>query len=81
MSSKTFVNVFLSSIVDDCKCLQEKFEHVSIKHIYKEANACVDLLTKADCAQLSDFISFCTPQAHVLDALSFERAHVLEALS
>ena len=50
MSSKTFVNVFLSSIVDDCKCLQEKFEHVSIKHIYKEANACVDLLTKADCA-------------------------------
>uniref|UniRef100_A0A2N9GX50 CCHC-type domain-containing protein n=1 Tax=Fagus sylvatica TaxID=28930 RepID=A0A2N9GX50_FAGSY len=42
-------NAFLRSIVYDCRCLLEKFEGVSIKHIYREANVCADLLAKAGC--------------------------------
>ena len=42
-------NVFFRSIISDCRYLLEKFESVSIKHIYREANMCVDLLAKAGC--------------------------------
>jgi ribonuclease HI len=42
-------NVFLRPIVSDCRYLLEKFEGVSIKHIYREANMCADLLAKAGC--------------------------------
>jgi ribonuclease HI len=65
-------NAFLRSIVYDCRCLLEKFEGVSIKHIYREANVCADLLAKAGCDQLDEFILFCTPPAHVLEALRFD---------
>ena len=65
-------NVFLRSIVYDCRCLLEKFEGASIKHIYREANACADLLAKAGCDQLDEFILFCTPPTHVLEALRFD---------
>jgi ribonuclease HI len=65
-------NAFLRSIVYDCRCLLEKFEGVSIKHIYREANVCADLLAKTSCDQLDEFILFCTPPAHVLEALRFD---------
>ena len=65
-------NVFLRSIVADCKCLLEQFEGVSIKHVYREANVCADLLAKAGCNQLVEFMLFCTPPAHVLEALRFD---------
>jgi hypothetical protein len=52
-------NAFLRSIVSDCRCLLQKFEGVSIKHIYREANMCADLLAKAGCDQLEDFVLFC----------------------
>jgi ribonuclease HI len=65
-------NVFLRSIVADCRCLLEQFEGVSIKHVYREANVCADLLAKAGCDQLVEFMLFCTPPAHVLEALRFD---------
>ncbi len=36
VSSRSIANVFLSSIVDDCRCMLEKFESVTLKHIYRE---------------------------------------------
>ena len=65
-------NAFLRSIVSYYRCLLQKFEGVSIKHIYKEANMCADLLAKAGCDQLEDFVLFCTPPAHVLEVLRFD---------
>jgi hypothetical protein len=65
-------NVFLRPIVSDCRYLLEKFEGVSIKHIYREANMCADLLAKAGCDQLVNFVLFCTPPAHVLEVLRFD---------
>ena len=50
----------------------ESFEHSSLKHIYKEENGCADLLAKAGCDQLLDFISFPIALAHVLEALAFD---------
>ena len=58
INSITTPNVFLSSIVTDCRYLMESFEHSSLKHIYRKANGCADLLAKAGCDQFSGFYFF-----------------------
>jgi ribonuclease HI len=70
--SNSVANVFLRSIVDDCRCMMEKFASVTLKHIYREANACADLLAKEGCSQLLPFISFTAPPASVLECLAFD---------
>ena len=45
------LNAFLSTIVTDCRSLMERFENCSLKHIFREANGCVDLLAKTGCDQ------------------------------
>jgi hypothetical protein len=58
--------------VDDCRYLLERFELKSLKHIFREANNCADLLAKAGCVQQSDFVYFPNAPAHVLEALAFD---------
>ena len=72
VNSITTPNAFLSTIVTDCRSLLERFESCSLKHIFREANGCADLLAKAGCDQLSDFISFSNAPAYVLEALAFD---------
>jgi ribonuclease HI len=72
VNSKTMPNVFLSAIVNDCRCLLERFERYTLHHIFREANGCADALAKASCAQIVDFISFTSAPAHVLEALDFD---------
>ena len=50
INSFTTSNAFLSTVVDDCRYLLERFELKSLKHIFRKANCCVDLLAKAGCA-------------------------------
>ena len=72
VNSITTPNVFLSAIVTDCRSLMVRFDLCSLKHIFREANSCADLLAKAGCAQSSDFISFSNAPVYVLEALAFD---------
>jgi ribonuclease HI len=74
VSSLSIVNVFLSSLVNDCRLLLEKFQQVTINHIYREANKCADILAKDGCSMLGalDFSLFSSPPAHVLGVLDFD---------
>ena len=65
-------NIFLSAIVTDCRSLIERFELCSLKHIFREANGCADLLAKAGYAQSPDFLSFSNAPAYLLEALAFD---------
>ena len=47
-------------------------EPQNLNYIYREANACANLLAKTGCDQLDEFILFCTPPAHVLEVLRFD---------
>ena len=49
VNSMTTPNVFLSTIVTDCRSIMEIFELCSLKHIFREANGCADLLAKVGC--------------------------------
>ena len=48
-------NDFLRTIVDDYMCLLWEFEQFKLQHIYREANSCVNILTKAGCTQKLEF--------------------------
>jgi ribonuclease HI len=71
-NSITTPNIFLNTIVTDCRSLMERFDLCSLKHIFREANGCADLLAKAGCAQSSDFLSFSNAPAYVLEVLAFD---------
>ena len=49
VTSLSPANAFLSSLVNDYMFLLEKFDQVSIKHIFREANKCDDILAKDGC--------------------------------
>jgi hypothetical protein len=65
-------NAFLSTIVTDCRSLIERFESCSLKHIFRKANGCAELLAKTGCNQRPDFISFSNAPAYVLEVLVFD---------
>ena len=71
VNSLSTPNAFFSTIVTDCKSLMERIENCSLKHIFREANGCADLLAKAGCNQYQDFIYFPNAPAYVLEALAF----------
>ena len=77
VNSITTPNVFLSAIVTDCRSLMARFDLCSLKHIFREANSCADLLAKAGCTQSSDFISFSNAPAYVLEALAFDISNAI----
>ena len=54
-------NVFLSSMVHDCRSLMDKFVRFSLRHVYREANGCADLLAKSGCDQIVEFSFFQHP--------------------
>ena len=72
LNSTNSSNAFLSSIVNDCRFLLERFEAHTLKHIYRVANGCADTLAKAGCVQHSDFLLYTSAPAHVLEALDFD---------
>jgi ribonuclease HI len=76
INSSNTSNAFLSTIVTDCRCLLERFDHWSLKHVFREANGCADLLAKSGCAQQHDLLYFPNAPAHVLEALAFDVSNV-----
>jgi hypothetical protein len=52
-------------------CVLERFSQFKLRHIYREANTCANLLAKAGCVHDIDFVVFITPQ-HVLEAWKFD---------
>ena len=50
----------------------ESFKLCSLKHIFREANGCADLLAKTGCVQFSNFLAFSNAPVYVLEDLAFD---------
>ena len=62
LKNPSYANTIVSSLFDDCRRLATQIPHLSIKHIYCEANRCADHLANLGSCQSLDFISyFCPP--------------------
>ena len=61
LNNPFYVNSIISSLFDDCRQLVAQIPHLSIKHIYCEANRCADRLANLGSCQSLDFISYSFP--------------------
>ena len=57
-NSQTYSNTIVSSVMDDCRHIVTRIPQKSFRHIYKEANKCVDYLARLGTLLESDFIVF-----------------------
>ena len=62
----SYANTIFSSLFDDCRHLATQIPHLSIKHIYREANRCADCLAILGSCQVVDFISYSCPPVDLL---------------
>ena len=56
LKNPSYANTIVSSLFDDCRQLATQIPHLSIKHIYREANKCADRLANLGSCQSLDFI-------------------------
>ena len=56
-----YENNIISLILDDCRQLMGLFQQVQVKHCYRQANRCVDMLARLGTVQALSFVSFDSP--------------------
>ena len=66
LKNPSYANTIVSSLFDDCRHLDAQIPHLSIKHIYCEANRCADHLANLGSYQVVDFISYSCPLVDLL---------------
>lgn len=62
-------NNVISPLVDDCRYLISQLPRVHVKHRFREANRCVDVLARLGFNQVVDFYVFSNPPVDILDFL------------
>jgi len=56
MCNPNYSNLFLSSLMDDCKCLASQIPRIRFRHCFCEANKCADVLACMGGCQAVDFV-------------------------
>ena len=74
-NSQTCTNTIISSIMEDCKHLVTQTTQARVKHVYREANRCVDFLAKLGTTLENDF-SFSFFSSPLVDVLTILEADV-----
>ena len=67
LGNLSYVNHVISPILDDCRMLVSRFQHIWIKHCYREVNKCADSLVRLSFTQDADFSSFLSPSVDIFD--------------
>lgn len=68
-----YVITVVSPLLDDCRQLVTQFQQVQIRHCYRQANRCADLLTRMVVEQEADFVSFHSPPVEILNVFHFDK--------
>ncbi|XP_023905965.1 uncharacterized protein LOC112017742 [Quercus suber] len=63
------VESVVSAVVDDCRYLISQLPRVRVKHYFREANRCADVLARLGSNQENDFLVFRSPPVDILDFL------------
>ena len=67
-----YVNIVVSPLLDDCKQLLSCFQQVQIRHYYRQANRCADVMARMGSDQPVDYIVFHSPHEDVLEAFKVD---------
>ena len=68
-NNPSYKNSVISTIFDDCKHLILQIPQVCIKHVYREANKCVDWLANSGHSQSVDFILHSVPPVSLIPSI------------
>lgn len=68
LGKSQYVNNVISPILDDCRLLASCFHRIQFQHCYRQANRCVDSLTRSSASQDLDFILYDSPHVDVGNA-------------
>ena len=73
----SYDNRIISPIMDDCRQLVLCFQQIQIKHCYRQANRCADLLAKMGVEQEIEFLNLLSPPVDILPILQEDRDGLL----
>ncbi|XP_075640366.1 uncharacterized protein LOC142612129 [Castanea sativa] len=62
-----YANNILSPILDDCRQPLTHFQPVQIRHCFRQANRCADMMARKGAEQQLDFCVFVSPPVDVLE--------------
>lgn len=81
ITNLTVVNLNLEPLLSDCRNLTKSFLNCLVKHVYREANSCVDRLAKIAANLYTDHFFLYNPPPVVVDLLVMDKAgHVCNRL-
>ena len=69
IKNSAYVNQIISPILDYCRQLMTGFQQVQLKHCYRQANRCADLMARIRVDQELDYILFSSPPVDLAKAL------------
>ena len=69
MKNSAYVNQIISPILDDCRQLMTGFQQVQLKHCYRQANRCADLMARLGANQEQDYMLFSSPPVDLAKTL------------
>jgi len=61
IKSRNSSNTAYSSLLFDCRLLLELIPHTKVKHVFREANKCVNALVRKGCHAHEEFVIFDGP--------------------
>ena len=66
LTKPDYANNIISPILDDCKQMLTQFQRVQIRHCFRRANCCVDMMARKGAKQQLDYCAFSSPPVDVL---------------
>ena len=69
-------NNVISPILDDCRQLMRRFRQIQVRHCYRQANRCADMLARMGNDQEHDFISFDCPHVDIRNIVDEDSARL-----
>ena len=69
INSRNSPNAAYSSLLFDCRLLLEKIPHITVKHVFREANRSANALARIGCNLQEDLVFFYYPPSEVVAAL------------
>ena len=72
LTTNQHVDLPLSPLMDDCKFLATRFNHIQFKHCYRESNKCANGLARKGATQTNDFLVYDNPPVELESSFSHD---------
>lgn len=72
LSNPNYSNLFVSPLMDDCRCMISQIPRTRVRHCYREMNRCADALARKGGCQAVDFIILDSPPVDIIRFLDFD---------